>query len=100
MEQLNKRQRELERRIRKTKRGLQTLKTALDACKDDKLKYELKQDYDRTAYTLSKQNKAYESFCNDNELRPLADRLRIANWDRAQAAKAAGAARRYVNAKG
>lgn len=100
VEQLNKRQRELERRIRKTKRELQALKTAIEACKNDKLKYEFQQDYDRTAYILSKQNKAYESFCNDNELRPLADRLRIANWDRAQAAKAAGAARRYVNAKG
>lgn len=49
---------------------------------------------------MSKQNKAYKQYCKDNNLKEYAERLKVAKWDRKQAAKAAGAARRYQNAKG
>ena len=94
------RQRTLERRIRDTKRKVQNLQTAVDNCKDEKLKFELQQKLDRKSYTLSKQNKAYKQYCKDNNLKEYAERLKVAKWDRQQAAKAAGAARRYQNAKG
>lgn len=94
------RQRALERRIRDTKRKVQNLQTAVDNCKDEKLKFELQQKLDRKSYTLSKQNKAYKQYCKDNNLKEYAERLKVAKWDRQQAAKAAGAARRYQNAKG
>lgn len=94
------RQRTLERRIRDNKRKVQNLQTAVDNCKDEKLKFELQQKLDRKSYTLSKQNKAYKQYCNDNNLKEYAERLKVAKWDRQQAAKAAGAARRYQNAKG
>lgn len=94
------RQRTLERRIRDSKRKVQNLHTAVDNCKDEKLKFELQQKLDRKSYTLNKQNKAYKQYCKDNNLKEYAERLKVAKWDRQQAAKAAGAARRYQNAKG
>lgn len=94
------RQRTLERRIRDSKRKVQNLQTAVDNCKDEKLKFELQQKLDRKSYTLSKQNKAYKQYCKDNNLKEYAERLKVAKWDRQQAAKSSGAARRYQNAKG
>ena len=100
IEKMQQRQRTLERRIRDSKRKVQNLQTAVDNCKDEKLKFELQQKLDRKSYTLSQQNKAYQKYCKDNNLKEYAERLKVAKWDRQQAAKAAGAARRYQNAKG
>lgn len=100
MEKLEQRQRALERRIRKTKQAVMGLQTAVENCKDDALRFELQAELDRKSYLLKKQNKAYNEYCKINELRPLADRLKIARWGREQAAKARGAARRYENLKG
>ena len=100
VEQAEKRQRELERRIRKTKRAVMGLQEAVDGCKDEQAKFSLQQELDRKSYLLQRQNKAYNDYCKSNDLRPLTDRLRIAQWSREQAARARGAARRYENAKG
>lgn len=100
VEQAEKRQRELERRIRKTKRAVMGLQEAVNGCKDEQAKFSLQQELDRKSYLLQRQNKAYNEYCKDNDLRPLADRIRIAQWGREQAARARGAARRYENAKG
>lgn len=97
IEKMQQRQRTLERRIRDSKRKVQNLQTAVDNCKDEKLKFELQQDFDRKSYTLSKQNKAYKQYCEENDLKPYAERLSVARWSREQAMKAAGAARRYEN---
>lgn len=94
------RQRTLERRIRDSKRRVQDLQTAINNCRDQNLKFELQQKFDRKSYTLRQQNKAYKKYCEDNGLKEYAERLKIAKWDRQQAAKAAGAARRYQDAKG
>lgn len=93
------RQRTLERRIRKTKREVMTLKAAVDNAKDEKLKFALDMDYQRKAALLAKQNKAYNDFCEQNNLKRLSDRIMVARFDRKQAAAARGAARRYENAK-
>lgn len=100
MEKLEQRQRALERRIRKTKQAVMGLQTAVENCKDAALCFELQAELDRKSYLLQKQNKAYKEYCSTNELRPLADRLKIARWGREQAAKARGAAKRYKTAKG
>lgn len=100
IEKMQQRQRTLERRIRDSKRKIQNMQTAIDNCQDEKLKFELQQKLDRKSYTLSKQNKAYNQYCKENNLKPYNERLQIAKWNRQQAAKAAGAARRYQNAKG
>lgn len=93
------RQRTLERRVRDTKRKLQNMQTAIDNCQDEKLKFELQQDFDRKSYLLKKQNAAYKQYCEENNLKPYNERLRVAKWNREQAMKAAGAARRYQNAR-
>lgn len=98
--EMQQRQRTLERRIRDSKRKVQNLQTAVDNCKDEKLKFELQRKLDRKSYTLSQQNKAYKKYCADNDLKEYETRLKVAKWNRQQAAKAAGAARRYQNAKG
>lgn len=100
MEKLEQRQRTLERRVRETKREVMGLQESVDKCQDEAAKFELQQTLDRKSYLLSKQNRAYSEFCKANDLRPLNERLQIARWNREQAAKARGAARRYQNAKG
>lgn len=100
VEQLEKRQRTLERRIRKTKREVMGMQEAVDKCKDESVKFEMQLDLDRKSYLLQRQNKAYNEFCKENDLRTQQERLQIARWNREQAAKARGAARRYQNAKG
>lgn len=100
VEELNQRQRLLERRIRKTKREVMGIQTAVDNCQDEQTKFKLQQDLDRKSYLLQKQNKAYNDFCEQNNLKKLNNRIQIAKWGREQAAKARGAAKRYQNAKG
>ena len=95
VEELEKKQRRYERRIRKTKREVAGLQTSVENCSDEKLKFELQQELDRKSALLSKQNKAYNQFCRENDLKPLRERLQIAEWNREKAMKAAGAARRY-----
>ena len=100
VEQLEKRQRTLERRIRKAKREVMGMQEAVDKCKDESVKFDMKLDLDHKSYLLQRQNKAYNEFCKENDLRTQQERLQIARWNREQAAKARGAARRYQNAKG
>ena len=100
MEKLEQRQRALERRIRKTKQAVMGLQTAVENCKDDALRFELQAELDRKSYLLQKQNAAYKDYCKQNDLRELQDRLMIAKWNRQNAAKARGAAKRYKTAKG
>lgn len=100
VEKAEKRQRELERRIRKTKRAVMGWQTAVENCTDDETRFDLQQELDRKSYLLQRQNAAYKEFCKENNLRPLNERLQIAKWSREQAAKATAAARRYKEAKG
>ena len=94
------RQRALERRVRKSKREVMGLQEAVEKCQDEAAKFELQQTLDRKSYLLSRQNKTYNDFCEQNGLRKQSERLQIARWQREQAAKARGAAKRYQNAKG
>ena len=93
------RQRTLERRIRETKREVMGWKEAVDNSKTDKEKFANSLEYQRKAVLLAKQNKAYNEYCEQNNLRPLSDRIQIARWDRKQAAAARGAAKKYKNEK-
>lgn len=98
--EVEQRQRSLERRVRKTKREVMGLQEAVKKCQDDVSRLELQQTLDRKSYLLQRKNKAYNEFCKMNNLRTQQERLQIARWNREQAARARGAARRYQNAKG
>lgn len=93
--EIQQRQRELERRIRKTKRECMGLQEAVSDAKTDESRQKLTRDYERKAALLSKQNAAYNEYCDDNGLKRLSERVTIARWDRSQAAKARAAAKRY-----
>lgn len=45
---------------------------------------------------MQKQNREYRQFCEENGLKPLQDRLKIAGWDRKQAASAAAITRKEL----
>lgn len=89
--ELQQHQRLLERRIRKTKREVVAEKTFVDAATDPEAKAAAEAEYQKKSALLQKQNAQYKEFCGSNNLKPLQDRLRIANWDRKQAAAARGA---------
>ena len=92
--ELEQRQRTLERRIRNTKRETMNWKNAADNALDPAQKAEFTAEYERKAALLQRQNKAYNVFCEETGQKRRAERLHIAKWDRQQAAKARGAARK------
>lgn len=89
------RQRLLERRIRKSKREVMGLKTSLENATTDESRAKLERAYQRKAALLQDRNKAYNDFCEENDLKRLQERLAIAKWDRPQAAKARAAAKKW-----
>lgn len=92
---LQQRQRTLERRIRKTKRDVMGKREALDKAQTEDARIKLEAEYQRKALLLQKQNKEYNDFCEANGLKKLKERITIAKWDRSEAAKARGAAKKY-----
>lgn len=100
IEELNKKQRRLESSIRAKKRELIGLKEGMEATDSDKLKFELQQQYDRSAYELRELNKSYNNFCADNNLRTWDERKKIVNFQREQSYEARLGADRYsINVK-
>lgn len=95
---LKQKQRAMERSVRKTKRQLLEKKTQIDLVAEMDVKPLLQADYDRLAYKLREQNKAYNSFCEDNDLTKDTDRLKVAGFKKKQASAANGRATAYQNA--
>lgn len=90
---LSQKQRAQESRIRRTKAKLVGLREAIDAATDEAAKATLEDEYTKTAKLLEKQNLGYNKFCDDNNLKRLADRIQIAQWTREDARKSIIAAR-------
>ena len=88
------RQRTMERRIRDSKRQCMGLKEAADKAGTPEGKAKIEAEYQKQAALLQKRNKAYDQFCEDNNLKKLNERITIAKWDRKQAAQARAAARK------
>lgn len=99
IEKMQQRQRTLERRVRDTKRKIQNMQTAIDNCRDEKLKFELQQEFDRKSYLLKKQTVAYKQYCEENNLKPYNERLKVAKFERKEAARAREASKRYEKMK-
>lgn len=93
--ELEQRQRTLERRIRKTKREAMAYKTAVDNAADDTQRAQLEEKYQQKAALLQRQNAAYNEFCEETGQKKQYDRIRIAKWDRKQAAQARAAAKKW-----
>lgn len=95
IEDINKHMREMERAIRKTKRELLGIRAGIESTKDEKLMFELQQEYNRLSSALKRQNAKYKNFCDMHNIKTMQDRLHTANWSRSEAAKARAAADRY-----
>lgn len=94
---LSQRQRKMERNIRKTKQKILGYQEAIAACTDPATKGELQAVFEKTALSLQTQNKAYNSFCEQEKLKRFDDRLKVAKWSRSEASRATAAARRAAN---
>lgn len=90
---LSQKQRSMESRIRRTKLKMVGIRQAIDGTEDAAAKATLEGEYVKAAKLLERQNLAYNSFCQDNNLKRLSDRIQIAQWTRADAAKSIAAAR-------
>ena len=96
--ELQQKQRALERRIRSSKREVMGLRQGVDSAQSDEAKALMEHEYQKASALLQKRNKAYNDFCEENNLKKLNERIAIAKWDRSQAAKArAAAAKREKN---
>lgn len=91
---LSQQQRNAEAHIRKQKNKVLGLREAIDSAKDAEVKATLQDEYNRAALKLQQYNSAYNSFCENNNLKKLSDRITIAKWTRSEAAKATAAARK------
>lgn len=89
---LSQKQRAQERRIRQTKVKLVGLRQAIEGAEDPAAKATLEGEYQKAAKLLEKQNLAYNTFCQNNGLKRLADRIQVAQWTRADAKKSIAAA--------
>lgn len=94
---LSQKQRAAEARIRKQKLKVLGLREAIDAAEDAEVKATLQDEYSKAALKLQRYNKAYNDFCEDNNLHKLNDRIAVAKWNRSEAAKATAAARKLNN---
>lgn len=91
---LSQQQRKAESRIRQQKIKVLGLREAVDAAEDTAVKATLQDEYNKAALKLQRYNQAYNSFCEDNNLHKLNDRITVAKWTRSEAAKATAAARK------
>ncbi len=96
-EMLDQRQRLLERRIRKTRREVMTLQEAIDKAPDDATRAELEAAHRKKAALLQRQEDAYDTFCKENDLRKLYDRLEVARYGPKQAKAAEKAVKTLEN---
>lgn len=79
--ELSQQQRAMERAIRKTKRRKEVLSEAADI-PDDAARKDVEARLAKVRERLRMQNAAYKEFCDQHELRPLPERLRIAKANR------------------
>lgn len=92
-------QRAMERAIRRTKRELLVKQQEIAMIIESEINEQLQKDYDRLSYKFRQQNAAYNNFCAKNNLRRESDRLKVAGFRRAEAAKVNGRARAYESWK-
>lgn len=97
--ELQQKQRYMERSIRATKRKLIEKEEQISMIAETDVKEILQMDYDKLAFRMTQQNKAYNDFCKQNDLQPQYDRIKVADFGREQTKQANQGARRYKKEK-
>lgn len=93
--ELQQKQRYMERSIRATKRRLIEKEEQINLVAETDVKEILQRDYDKLAYRMTQQNKAYNDFCKQNDLQPQYDRIKVADSGREQTKRSNAGAKRY-----
>lgn len=89
-------QRKMERSIRATKRRLLTMQTELNMLPDGTPEKTATQNkYDALSYKLTRQNKAYNDFCDRNNMAPQYERNKVAGYGYDQERRSKTGAKRY-----
>ena len=91
----SQKQRSMERGIRKTKRQLIVKQEEL-AWASGAEREKLQQEYDKLAYRLQGQNRAYNQYCEEHGLQPQYDRNALAGFGYPQQKAANKGAKRYA----
>lgn len=97
--QLSQKQRYMERSIRATKRKLIEKEEQINLVAETDVKEILQRDYDKLAFRMTQQNKAYNDFCKQNDLQPQYDRIKVADFGREQTKRSNAGAKRYRREK-
>lgn len=90
----SQRQRELERRVRESRRTCATLDAAAQAEPDEKLRSALKDDFESEAMLLKRRERALKDFCKDTGRHVERDRAAVSGYNRSVSVKAGAAAKR------
>lgn len=90
---LSQKQRNQESAIRRTKNKLIALRTALEGAEDAETKATLEGEYTKAAKLLERRNLTYQAFCKQHDLKPLMERIQVAQWTRKDAARSIAAVR-------
>lgn len=93
--ELQQKQRYMERSIRATKRKLIEKEEQISLVAETDVKEILQRDYDKLAFKMTQQNKAYNDFCKQNDLQPQYDRIKVADFGREQTKRSNVGAKRY-----
>ena len=89
-------QRKMERSIRATKRRLLAMQTELNMLPDGTPeKAAIQNKYDALSYKLTRQNKAYNDFCDRNNIAPQYERNKVAGYGYDQERRSKSGAKRY-----
>lgn len=97
--ELQQKQRYMERSIRATKRRLIEKQEQINLVTETDVREILQRDYDKLAYRMTQQNKAYNDFCKANDLQPQYDRIKVADFGREQTKRSNAGAKRYRKEK-
>lgn len=89
----------MERSIRATKRKLIEKEEQINLVAETDVKEILQRDYDKLAFRMTQQNKAYNDFCKTNDLQPQYDRIKVADFGREQTKRSNVGAKRYRKEK-
>lgn len=97
--ELQQKQRYMERSIRATKRKLIEKEEQVNLVAETDVKEILQRDYDKMAFHMTQQNKAYNDFCKQNDLQPQYDRIKVADFGREKTKRSNSGEKRHRKEK-
>lgn len=79
--ELSQKQRQMERKIRNSKKKVAALEAGIEHCENDSIKEQLNKEYSDAVAKLKDRNAVYKVFCKENHLTVEQERLRNMSYD-------------------